>query len=437
MDKLVLVYSEEASPRLDYVLSFMFEDIIGCPVDVTTDKDSFVLASAAKICYANEPVEGALHIIPSGLLYHYDIIKQEVGIGKHNDFTTLFPTITDTAFPFDVFSAVFYLITRYEEYLPFLPDIHGRYEAFNSLAAEHNFLRRPIVDEWSLYLRDQLVLRFPFLSFKERSFRYLSTIDVDNAYAFLYKGMVRTLGATFRSMMRMDVKDNWDRVKTLRGEEDPFDTYDYFHELHEKYGVKPTWFFLLGEYGKYDKGVSREKEALQDLIKDIAAKYEVGIHPSYGSNKNMLKLKEEVHFMKQLIGRDVCKSRQHYLKLLFTETYRNLIELGICEDYTMGYSSDVGFRAGTCTPFYFYDLYRETKTTLKIIPFQIMDVTLNQYLNLKMDEAESMIYELVDRVKEVNGTFVSLWHNESLSDHGYWKGWRPLYQKMLRYIFEG
>ncbi|MGM0551413.1 MAG: polysaccharide deacetylase family protein [Bacteroidota bacterium] len=437
MDKLVLVYTQEMSPRLDYVLSFMFEDIIGCAVDITTDRDSFVLAPAAKICYAPEPVEGALHIIPSGLLHHYELIKQKVEAGSLEDMPTLFPSPTDAAFPFDIFAATFFLITRYEEYLPFLPDIHGRFEAYNSLAAEHSFLRRPIVDEWALYLRDELKKRFPHLSFTKRSFRYMSTIDVDNAYAFLYKGMVRTLGATFRSMMRMDVKDNWDRVKTLKGEDDPFDTYDYFHELHEKYDVKPTWFFLLGEYGKYDKGVSRNREALKELIEDIAARHEVGIHPSYGSNKNMLKLKEEVEFLKQLIGRDVCKSRQHYLKLLFTETYRNLIELGICEDYTMGYSTDIGFRAGTCTPFYFYDLYRETQTTLKIIPFQVMDVTLNQYLNLTMEEAEQMIYQLVDRVREVDGTFVSLWHNESLSDHGYWKGWKPLYQKMLKYIFEG
>jgi len=437
VDKLVLVYTQEMSPRLDYVLSFMFEGIIGCEVDITTDRDSFVLATAAKICYASNPVEDAIHIIPSGLLHQYELIKQQVEVGTINDMPTLFPAPTDAAFPFDIFAAIFYLITRYEEYLPFLPDIHGRFEAYNSLAAEHGFLKRPIVDEWSLYLRDELKKRFSHLSFQQRSFQYQSTIDVDNAYAFLYKGMVRTLGATFRSMMRMDVKDNWERVKTLKGEDDPFDTYDYFHELHKKYAIKPTWFFLLGEYGKYDKGVSRNREALKELIEDIAARYEVGIHPSYGSNKNMLRLKEEVEFLTNLIGRDVCKSRQHYLKLLFTETYRNLIELGICEDYTMGYSTDIGFRAGTCTPFFFYDLYRETQTTLKIIPFQVMDVTLNQYLNLKIEEAEQMIYELVDQVKKVDGTFVSLWHNESLSDHGYWKGWKPLYQKMLQYIYEG
>lgn len=436
MHKLV-VYTEQASPRLEYVLSFICNEIIGCEVDTTTDKDSFILAKTAKICYAYQPLEGSVHVVPSGLLFASDIIKQEVGVGKINDMTILFPTVDEEAFPFDVFAAVFYLITRYEEYLPFLPDIHGRYEAFNSLAAEHGFLREPLVDQWALYLRNILIERFPGFTYSERSFRYLSTIDVDNAYAFLYKGMVRTLGATFRSMMRMDVKDNWQRLKTFRGESDPFDTYDYFHELHEKYEVKPIWFFLLGEYGKFDKGISREHTALQELIEDIAQKYEVGIHPSYGSNKNMLKLTEEVQFLKNIIGKDICKSRQHYLKLLFTETYRNLIELGICEDYTMGYSTDIGFRAGTCTPFYFYDLYRENQTRLKIIPFQIMDVTLNQYLNLKMDEAEGMICDLVDKVKEVDGTFVSLWHNESLSDHGYWKGWKPLYQKMLHYIFEG
>ena len=37
-------------------------------------------------------------------------------------------------------------------------------------------------------------------------------------------------------------------------------------------------------------------------------------------------------------------------------------------------------------------------------------------------------------MKEVNGEFVSLFHNESLSDDNFWSGWREQYQKAIRYI---
>jgi len=84
----------------------------------------------------------------------------------------------------------------------------------------------------------------------------------------------------------------------------------------------------------------------------------------------------------------------------------------------------------------FYDLYNEHETELRIFPFQVMDVTLNQYLKLTVEEAEKKIKEIIDKIKAVNGTYICLWHNESLSDHGYWKGWEPVYKKMLETIFE-
>jgi hypothetical protein len=53
----------------------------------------------------------------------------------------------------------------------------------------------------------------------------------------------------------------------------------------------------------------------------------------------------------------------------------------------MGYPDHVGFRAGTCTSFYFYNLNFELKTPLKIIPFAFMDVTLKNYMKLTNEKA--------------------------------------------------
>jgi hypothetical protein len=102
----------------------------------------------------------------------------------------------------------------------------------------------------------------------------------------------------------------------------------------------------------------------------------------------------------------------------------------------MGYASQAGFRAGICVPFSFYDLDMEVETPLFIHPFMIMDGTLADYLKLTPDEAFEYICRLTDEVKAVGGTFVSLWHNESLGGQGRWKGWPEVYEKMIQYGLE-
>ena len=126
----------------------------------------------------------------------------------------------------------------------------------------------------------------------------------------------------------------------------------------------------------------------QKLIQRISKEYEIGIHPSFagfvhGCHGKVIKEKER---LEKIVEKKITKSRQHYLNLKFPKTYQNLIKAGITEDYTMGFADQIGFRAGTCTPYYFYDLENETKTDLLIVPFQVMDGTLLHYLKLSPDE---------------------------------------------------
>jgi hypothetical protein len=59
-----------------------------------------------------------------------------------------------------------------------------------------------------------------------------------------------------------------------------------------------------------------------------------------------------------------------------------------------------------------------------------MDVTLQQYLELTPDQAWEEIKSLMTEVRNVGGTFVSVWHNESVNEHGHWKGYRDVFVKM-------
>jgi hypothetical protein len=349
-----------------------------------------------------------------------------------NGLKAFFATHPKYIVPFDLFAASFYLVSRYEEYLPHLRDDHDRYQTTESLAYQKNFLQKPLVNQYAAFLRDLLLRHYPSMVFPERKYRFISTIDIDNAWAFLEKGLMRTIGAYARSVVKLDFDDFVSRTRTLLGlQKDPYDTYELQFALQRKYKYKAIYFFLLGEYGLNDKNVPVDSRKFRSLIKSIADYAESGIHPSYGSNKNPSRLKKELAELNKILKREVTKSRQHFLVLKLPETYRRLIELDITDDYTMGYALQVGFRASICTPFYFYDLDNEQITSLRIHPFAVMDATLKYYMKVSPEEAMNHIQPLIDEVRKVNGDFISLWHNESLSENKIWAGWRKVYEDLV------
>ncbi len=88
------------------------------------------------------------------------------------------------------------------------------------------------------------------------------------------------------------------------------------------------------------------------------------------SHHEQLLLKDEVDELAVVIQKPVLCSRQHFLMLRFPDTYRQLMAFGIDEDYTMGYSTVAGFRAGICTPYMFFDLERNRPCSLRVFPLR-------------------------------------------------------------------
>ena len=182
---------------------------------------------------------------------------------------------------------------------------------------------------------------------------------------------------------------------------------------------------------RIEKNISALNPTFQALIRDIAARFPVGIHPSYWANEKQKRLISEKNRLEKIIEKPVVRSRQHFLKLRFPETYRQLLAARIEEDWSLGYADDTGFRASVATPFYWFDVEKNEKTTLKVHSFQAMDVTLKNYLHLSPTEAVAHVRALSDATRTVGGTFSTLWHNDNLSDEGDWKGWRDVYEAVL------
>ena len=429
---MLLVYTHKITPRLSYIFKHFFVRILQIPVSFTTRVDEFVAHNGPKITYAKQPLASEFFIRSHDLLFEQGINDIDISILKWDNTPCFFPAGEASSIPFDVFAASFYLISRYEEYLPHVQDYHERFPSEESIAFKNGFLEQPVIDIWAFKFLTLLKEKFPKYDYKERNFEMISTIDVDTAYAYKHKGIVRTIGGFLKDMVSFRFINLWNRSLTiLNFKKDPFNTFSEIISIKKEYNVKTLFFFLLGDYTTFDKNISAENAKFQSLIKSVGDYAKIGMHPSYFSYKNLEKIKKEKLRLEHITNTPILFSRQHFLRLSIPETYQYLIDLDIQEDYTMGYAKHVGFRASTCSPFYFYDLDFEIQTPLKIIPFALMDVTLRDRMGLTNEESLAKILELKEAVKSVNGTFVSLFHNETLSETIGWQGWKEIYKKMI------
>jgi peptidoglycan/xylan/chitin deacetylase (PgdA/CDA1 family) len=430
---MILVYTHKITPRVRYIFKHILTRTLLIPVDFTSKIEDFVAHNGPKLTYTKVPLGTEFFIKSNDLLFEQGVNDLEINIQKWEEVPCFFATNLKSAIPFDVFAASFYLISRYEEYLPHVKDIHGRYTAEQSIAFKYGFLEKPVVDIWAYKLLKALKEKFPDYEYKTREYNYMSTIDIDNAFAYKYKSLIRSVGGFFNGLLKFKLLETWTRFAVVWNiKKDPFDTFDTILSLKKEYNVKTIFFFLIGDYSSFDTNVSASKSKFRLLIKEMVDYARVGLHPSYFTMQNAVLLKKEKERLENITNTPVRRSRQHYLRFSLPETYQNLIDLEVEEDYSMGYASNVGFRAGTCTPFYFYDLDFEIQTPLKVFPFALMDTTLNDYMKLTPKQSLGRIRDLKNEIKAVDGAFITLFHNESLSNYLRWKGWSRLYESMLK-----
>lgn len=428
---MIAVFANEATPRLHYVCEVLLRRGLAHDVAILTDRAEFDAFEGIKFNYSKLQVTADVHIWPIGLIEKNGIEAITPEAGTWEELPTLFPTTGDV--PFDLFSAAFYLLSRYEEYGPDGRDHLGRFQGSASLAHSRGFLELPIIDLWVKKLYTKLRANYVRVTNWRHSYQCEATLDVDSAFAYRHKGFIRTAGGFAKDMIAGKWKNARDRFFCLNGRmDDPYDTYAWLNAQHNEAGVSVRWFFLLADFGKYDTGLPWRSRALQALIRRLRAQDRVGIHPGVAAFHEPMTLAEEVRRLGAITGDAVRMSRQHYLMLEFPKTYQHLLALEITEDHTMGYADQPGFRAGTSRPFPFYDLENERMTMLMVYPFAVMDATLNRYLKLSPDEAIEQLQKLAAGVKQADGQLRLLWHNETVSETAEWKGWRRVYTAALR-----
>ncbi len=434
---MLLIYSDTTNARLQYICDFVFTEQLGLSISITIDSEYFMQYSGMKVNYSQRSFDrNAFHIKPVKLLFQDNIENQSIDcfdfIGQK-----AFYSIEQCDYSFDILAASFYLLSRYEEYLPHEKDSYGRYSHTQSLAFREQFLQVPLINIWLAHFGNALQKHFPDFNPRKPIFRFLPTYDIDIAFSYRHKGWLRNVGGFFKS-------PSLERIKVLLGlQRDPFDSYEWLNNLHKEYQLEPIYFFLVSEKnGTYDKNILPHKTAMWKLVKKHAARYKIGLHPSWQSgDQTALIKKERIQLEAMAEGASnfnslfpIHRSRQHYIRFNLPKGYRNLIEAGITDDYSMGYGSINGFRASVAASFYWYDLEKEQRTALRIHPFCYMDA--NAYYEQKqlLEAAANELKYYRDICQQQHGQLISIWHNNFLGSDKNFKGWKELYQSFIQSV---
>ncbi|SHH05141.1 polysaccharide deacetylase family protein [Flagellimonas flava] len=427
---MLLIYTHKITNRLTYTTRQLFERILGIDISFTTKVEDFIKHTGPKLTYSKQPLQNEFFIRSNDLLFEQGINDFDIRVEDWEGIPCFFPTGEKSSIPYDVFSASFFLLSRYEEYLPHVKDSVGRFPAKESIAYLNKFLELPVVDLWAYKLLLTLKERFPDIKNSSRDYSCTPIINVTTSHAHAHRGFIRSLGGFLMDLGGFRLRNIGRRIAVLLGiKKDPYDNFDALVDIHKKFPVKSMFFFQFAKYSAHDKNISPNNNKFRYLIKSVADYSVVSLSTSFLSSTDKYVLKEEKQQLANLINRPINYARLRYNRVNVPMTYRTLIETEFTDDFSMGYTHEIGFRAGTCTPFHFYDINTEVKQPLKVHPFAVHDYALLKYQ--KKEEIFNKIDVIYRQVKEVHGDFVLVFSNELLGgDHKI--DWMDLYQASLR-----
>ena len=431
----MLVYTHKLTERSKYIFNLIFGELLGLEYAFTTDLAAYESYEQEKLAYTMHQPASGFFVESVSLLFETGITAIQPSVFSFAGTCAFFQT-HGGRFSFDLFAASFYLVSRYEEYLPFEPDQYGRFPAKQSLAYQHGFLQTPVVNCWVQEFKKMLLQFYPFLRFRDVPFQSTISFDIDVAYAYKGRPAWWNAGALLKDIVLLRTQF-LDRVQVLSGRKDPYDTYDDIETMLACYQVKPLFFFLLADMpSRYDRNLAARSASLHRLIRRCSATGSIGIHPSYYSMEKPSLLGQEKEQLEKSSGQPITRSRQHYLRFRLPHTYVQLAGAGITDEYSMGYAELPGFRAGICTPFYFFNLAANQATTLKVHPVTYMDGSFIEDLQMHPGESLEMIKQMINTVKQVQGHFLCIWHNHTVSETGPYKGWKQVLQETLRLLYK-
>lgn len=428
---MLTVYSRSHTPRLSYVLRFFLDSE---EFRVTDSPEAYLAAERPAICYDKKPLGRGVHIAPCGLLEGHTPHIPRPSVGKDaGGNPVLYPdTLSDMGF--DPLGAAFYLLARCEEYASKDLDQHKRYLPESSVLHAMGCLGRPLVDEWGLRLRRLIRAACPGALPRERQGRVVLTHDIDLPFRYRARGPIHSTGALLRDLLaRRDPAEALRRLKCmLHLDPDPYFNLEALAQAGKDAGLEPLFFIHCGPCSRHDRKDRMPSRRYARLLREMAqGGCLIGLHPSYETWNDPQKTAAEKKKLEKRIRQEVCASRQHFLRFRIPYTPRALLQCGLTDDYSLGYSTKPGFRAGTARPFPYFDLGFNVGTELVLHPLTAMDLTLRRDLRLSASESAEKMLGLARTALAAGGDCCLLIHNSSLAGDKEWGGWQEMYPHLL------
>ncbi len=430
---MLLIYTKKITPRISYIFKHICLRILGIDISFSNSLEEFISYPGAKISYGKKPLGNELFFQSYGLLEQQGIESTEITV-KDWDGTKCFFSVSHTsALPFDIFSASFYMISRYEEYLPHVKDEMGRFMATESLAFKSGFLHQPVVDIWIYKFKDKLLEVFPDLTFPKKRMTVHPLVEASQPFAYKYKGFFRSIVGYISDLLQGKFRNIAERTQVIVGyKRDPRDSFKWLINTARHSDFKLSIFFLLGDAFYFEDNMNTHRQKFKLLLKYVADYKAVGLIFSYRSLTDYEKLKNEKRRMEHITNRSVTRSMNAEFLVNLPEIYRNLVELEVKNDFTMVFRDTLGFRAGTCTPFLFYDLDYEIKTPLLINPIAM---TTHGFQQKYRSDINKTVGQYLEEVKKVNGTFCMVFSNSDFAPTEENKVWRQIFsEKLQQYV---
>ena len=329
----------------------------------------------------------------------------------------------------DLIASTYFLLSRYEEYIN--PntnrDPHGRYIGKNSIPALAKFIHRPIIDEYSILLRQLLhQTNITLTPIPQQINHIYLTHDVDSITNYRrFRGL---LGGLYRSIFQ---KNNSliTILKSLTNiNNDPAYTFPWIINQDNLLPKATKIYFIKATH----KAIGHDRPAynltgknfthLKNEILTTSPNTIFGLHASYKSGNTPNIIPNEQKLLQNAIeNKKITTSRHHYLRSLHPNDMEALIDAHITDDFTMGYADISGFRLGTCRPVRFINPKTKRLTSLTLHPLTMMDCSLSEphYMNLNYTEALSYAQTLIEQIKKYNGDLCLLWHNTRFTNDNY------------------
>jgi len=345
----------------------------------------------------------------------------------------------------DLVASTYFLISRYEEMVrDDVRDVHGRFPGIESLPYRAGFIDSPLVDEYSKLLRIQLREAGCEVQEPPKEIRkiYL-THDVDQLSH--YRSVRGLMGGLLRGLRWP--KEGNEAIKSYFGglRNDPWYTLPWLFKLDNSVRqilgndrCEPIAFIKVGGgTRKEDKPfITHHIQDFQSLLNLCRKKNIIlGLHSSYEAGIKPVRIADEKKHLERVSKRAISYNRHHYLDTREPQDMQTLIDVGITDDFTLGYADVAGFRLGTCRPVKWINPNTRQVTPLTLHPLTIMDSTLSdkRYMYMNSHDAYEYCIRLINMVESWNGELVLLWHNTTVEDtpQSYH---RKLYQDIIKYL---